>query len=43
MEYTNNLNNTLYNLLIVSGYDDQEAVFLIQEKQNKTKKSSIKK
>lgn len=43
MEYTNNLNNTLYNLLIVSGYDDQEAVFLIQEKQNKTKKSSIQK
>ena len=43
MEYTNNLNNTLYNLLIVSGYDDQEAVFLIQEKQNKTKKSSTKK
>jgi len=42
MEYTNNLNNTLYNLLIVSGYDDQEAVFLIQEKQKKAKKSSIK-
>ena len=43
MEYTNNLNNTLYNLLIVSGYDDQEAVFLIQEKQAKAKKSTIKK
>ena len=38
MEYTSNLNNTLYNLLIVSGYDDQEAVFIIQEKQKKTKK-----
>ena len=40
MEYTNNINNTLYNLLIVSGYDDQEAIYIIQEKQKKTKKNT---
>ena len=44
MEYTSNINNTLYNLLIVSGYDDQEAVYIIQEKQKKNiKKTNFKK
>ena len=34
MNYTNNLNNILYNLMITSGFNDQEAIFIIQEKQN---------
>ena len=43
MEYTSNINNTLYNLMIVSGYDDQQAVSIIQEKQKSLKKTNVKK
>ena len=43
MEYTSNINNILYNLMIVSGYDDQQAVSIIQEKQKSLKKTNIKK
>ena len=41
MQYTSNINNTLYNIMIVSGYDDQQAISIIHDKQrsiNKTKK-----
>ena len=43
MEYTSNINNILYNLMIVSGYDDQHAISIIQEKQKSLKKTNIKK
>ena len=33
MDYTSNLDNTLYNLMITSGFTDQESIFIIQEKQ----------
>ena len=42
MEYTKNINNILYNLMIVSGYDDQQAISIIQEKQKSTNKTKIK-
>ena len=42
IELTNNIKNTLYNLLIVTGYDEQEAIFIIQEKQKSTKKTNFK-
>ena len=41
MEYTSKINNILYNLLIVSGYDDQQAISIIQEKQKSINKSKI--
>ena len=42
MEYTSNINTILYNLLIVSGYDDQEAIYIIQEKQKNIKNTNLK-
>ena len=38
MEYTSNINNILYNLMIISGYDDQQAISLIQEKKQRAQK-----
>ena len=43
MEYTSNINNILYNLMIISGYDDQQAISIIQEKQKSLKKINAKK
>ena len=43
MEYTSNINNILYNLMIISGYDDQQAISIIQEKKKSLKKINAKK
>ena len=40
MRYTNNIKNTLYNLMIVSGFNDQEAISMIQDKQKSSQKDN---
>lgn len=37
MHYTNNIKNTLYNIMIVCGFNDQEAISIIQEKKKSSK------